>query len=258
MTKPNPQIPSEIRDYLLAATQSISHVLNEKLLGLYLCGSLVQNDFKTHRSDIDVLGVVSGELDEATRAHLASVLSFETNPVPANGLEVVLFSARAARSPRLDFPFEFALSTGVGLGTESEPPGTANDMLIDIIHCREAGFTLAGPPAREVFGPVHQSMLLRALVEELQWHMQEVNRNFDEMTIVNAVLNAARSLHAAETGQILSKSEGGRWWLQRYPSDKLVAEALAARKGERTISLDAVHTSNFVEKVIDQITDLDS
>ena len=167
MTSSGSDIPPGIREYLLAATRSFHDVLGDRLLGLYLCGSAVQGDFAPHRSDIDLLGIVDGDLDRATREDLSSRLSHPVLAVPAQGLEVVLFPAEAAQTARLDLPFAFALSTGPGLESACEPPGTANDMLIDIVLCRDAGITLSGKPANEAFGSVSRRLLLAALVEEL-------------------------------------------------------------------------------------------
>ena len=253
MTSSGSDIPPGIREYLLAATRSFHDVLGDRLLGLYLCGSAVQGDFAPHRSDIDLLGIVDGDLDRATREDLSSRLSHPVLAVPAQGLEVVLFPAGAAQTARLDLPFAFALSTGPGLESACEPPGTANDMLIDIVLCRDAGITLSGKPANEAFGSVSRRLLLAALVEELGWHLRQVEERSDDRTRVNAILNAARSLHAAETGRILSKTEGGHWWLRRHSRDALVARALEVREGWAPATFDPDSVRGFVEMVARKI-----
>ena len=253
MTTSGSGIPAEIGEYLAAATQCFQTVLGDRLLGLYLCGSAVQGDFAAARSDIDLLGVVDGELDETTCGQLASGLSESALAVPAQGLEVVLFPAEAAQAPALDFPFAFALSTGPGTDSACEPPGIANDMLIDVALCRDAGVTLVGKAPAEAFGPVPLPMLRAALIEELRWHIREVQRRCDDKTLVNAILNAARSLHAAETGRILSKSEGGHWWLRRHPQDALVAQALEFRRSGTLPSFDPDAGPRFVETIVETI-----
>ena len=258
MRKASVEIAADIRGYLSETTQSFKDVLRDNLVGLYLCGSLVQNDFEAHRSDIDLLGIVSGELADTTRAQLVSQLSHEALAVPARGLEAVLFLADAVRSPKLGFPFEFALSTGPEGEPECEPPGIADDMLIDIALCRDAGIALAGPPANNAFAPISDGLLRHALIDELQWHKREVRKDLDDTAAVNAILNAARSLHAAETGRILSKTEGGRWWLQRYPFDDTVAWAVSCRERGQAAPIAPVAASDFVDKVIHRIMTLHS
>lgn len=254
--KASVEIAADTREYLSETTQSFKDVLRGNLVGLYLCGSLVQNDFQGHRSDIDLLGIVSVALDDITREQLVSQLSHEARAVPAQGLEAVLFLADAVRSPKLGFPFEFGLSTGPEGQTECEPPGTADDMLIDIALCRDAGIALAGPSADNAFAPISHDLLRHALIDELQWHKREVRKRLDDTAAVNAILNAARSLHAAETGRILSKTQGGRWWLQRYPCDDMVAWALSRREGGQAARVAPVAASDFVDKVIHRIKTL--
>ena len=173
--------------------------------------------------------------------------------VPAQGLEAVLFRADTVRLPKLGFPFEFAFSTGPQGEPVCEAPGTADDMLIDIALCRDAGIALAGPSASEAFAPISRRLLRHALVEELQWHKREVRKHVDDTAAVNAILNAARSLHAAESGQILSKTQGGRWWLQRYPFDDLVASALSSREKGQADAITPADVSGFVDEVIHRI-----
>jgi hypothetical protein len=249
----NIELTDDVHQYISGTTQSFQIVLRDKLVGLYLCGSLVQDDFETRRSDIDLLGVVSEKLDDILRKRLVSVLSHEARAVPARGLEVVLFLTHAARSPEVGFPFEFALSTGPKKEPECEPPGTADDMLIDIALCRDAGITLAGAPADEVFAPIPRYLLRHALIEELYWHQREVQKRLDATSAANAILNAARSLHAAETGRILSKTQGGRWWLQRYPFDETVSRALSFRETGRAALIAPVAAGDFVDMVIHRI-----
>jgi predicted nucleotidyltransferase len=253
MTSSGSDIPAGIREYLDAAARTCQAVLGDRLLGLYLCGSAVQGDFAPHRSDIDLLGIVDGDLDRATRKELSSRLSHPVLAVPAQGLEIVLFPAEAAQTARLDLPFAFALSTGRGMKSACEPPGTANDMPIDIALCREAGIPLSGKAPNEAFGSVARPLLLAALVEELGWHLRQVEERSDGKTPVNAILNAARSLHAAETGRILSKTEGGRWWLRRHPRDAMVARALEVREGCAPASFDSDSVRGFVEMVARKI-----
>ena len=249
-------IAEDIREYLSEITQSFKDVLGGNLVGLYLCGSLVQNDFEPHRSDIDLLGIVSTAPDEATRDQLVSRLSHAARAVPARGLEVVLFPADAVQSPGRGFTFAFALSTSPEGEVECAPPGIADDMLIDIALCRDAGIALAGPPANMAFAPISQNFLCHALIDELRWHQREVQKRLDDTAAVNAILNAARSLHAAQTGQILSKTEGGRWWLKNYPLDDAVAWALSCREsgqGIGSVSLAPAAAIDFVDAVIHRI-----
>lgn len=249
-------IPSEIREYLISTRQAFEQILGGNLVGLYLCGSLVQSDFRADRSDIDLLGVVANELDETSRIELSARLAHDTSAVPARGLETVLFTEHTAQHPVSELPYEFAISTGPEWQTEIQQRGTAGDMLIDIVLCLQVGRTLFGASPDKVFRPVPLDLLHKALIEELHWHRQEVQKRSSDTSFTNAILNAARSLHAAETGQILSKTQGGLWWLQRNPSDRLVVEALDCRDSGQPPAIGPNAALVFVENVISRIENL--
>ncbi|MEE4348859.1 MAG: aminoglycoside adenylyltransferase domain-containing protein [Pacificimonas sp.] len=239
--------------YLNALTERVRGLLGDDLLGLYLHGSAVQGDVHPGASDIDILGVLAGPLGPDTIAGLESALADKALSVPAAGLEFILCTETAARRPAVPFPFAFALSTGPAWTTCSEPAGIANDTLIDIALCQKAGRTLYGPPPSSLFGPVSKADLRAAILEELQWHRDHLDRPVDGLGAEDGVLNAARAVHAAQTGRLASKSEGGRLWLRRHPGDDLVAEALERRADMSTSALDRDRAEAFIVRAIRQI-----
>ncbi len=242
-----------VERYLDEITTSIQQILGDHLTGLYLHGSAVQSDFRESMSDIDIIGIVAGQLSKAQQADLTSSLSHNARPVPVAGLEFILCTAETVREPTLDFQFAFALSTGANWPTVYEPAGTANDTLIDLELCRQSGRVLTGPPVEQIFGPVARDLLCTALIEELQWHRRNLLNPADILAGENAVLNGARSVYAAETGRILSKTEGGRWWLEQHGPDSLVAQALASRGKRQTDSLSLARTRAFLDHTMQLI-----
>ncbi|EAQ28392.1 putative nucleotidyltransferase [Erythrobacter sp. NAP1] len=241
---------SAIPAYLKKVVSVHREILGDDLIALYLHGSVVQDDFQAGSSDLDVLGVVSGPLRPAQRERLAVGLSHEALPVPAFGLELILCSADAVRAPVEAMPYDFALSTGVEWGTAVEVDGTTSDILVHMQLCRQAGLALVGQPPCEVLSPIKMSALRAALMGELVWHRNELRGEPSGQGIVNAVLNAARSLHAAETGEIVSKSEGAKCWLEVHPNEEVVAEALGYRHRDRSAAPPIRSARNFVELAI--------
>jgi hypothetical protein len=90
----------------------------------------------------------------------------------------------------------------------------------------------------------------------MEWHLGELARAPTEVAIRNAVLNAARSQFAAETGQILSKSRGARRWLEAHPQDVFVERAAAHRMGLGDHGIAADRAAAFVRQVSDRIRQL--
>ncbi|MEM8725862.1 MAG: aminoglycoside adenylyltransferase domain-containing protein [Pseudomonadota bacterium] len=245
-----------VQRYLARIVELTRDVLKDSLVGLYLHGSAVQSNWIASTSDIDVIGLVTGPIADQQQADLAQVLSYEHCPVPAQGLEYILCAKQAAQFPTIDCRFEFALSTGADWGTDCEASGVASDTLVDFALCRQSGHALFGPEPEDVFEAIPVALLRQSLFEELRWHLNELERSDEPRLLANSVLNAARSVHAAETGVILSKSDGVNWWLRRYRRDDLVSGALAIRHGQDAAPLDRDRVVDFVNAVDNRIAAL--
>lgn len=241
---------SPVPAYLAEVVRIHRDVLGPQLIALYLHGSVVQKDFLPGFSDLDLLGVVSGPIGASLCDQLVDRLSHENLPVPACGLELILCASRAVSAPIVEMPYEFALSTGQEWGAQVETDGVTSDILIHMQLCRQAGLALVGAPARDVLAPISMIALHAALMGEMLWHRNDLCVDPNDQSISNAVLNAARSLYARETGQIISKTEGGRWWLALNPEDRVVADALEFRERGAGSAPDVRSARNFVELAI--------
>ncbi|MEM1051770.1 MAG: aminoglycoside adenylyltransferase domain-containing protein [Pseudomonadota bacterium] len=239
-----------ISTYLDEVTRIHCDVLHADLIALYLHGSMVQDDFNPDSSDLDILGVVAGATNFEQREELLVRLSHAALPVPAFGLELIICTSEAVRAPIEAMPYDFALSTGGEWGVQVETDGLTSDILVHMQLCRQAGLALMGPPAPDILAKIPATDLRAGLLGELIWHRGELLKDPQCKSITDAVLNAARSLYAAETGQIVSKTQGGKWWLARVPKDEVVALALDYRSG-RSATLPSVRSArNFVELAI--------
>ncbi len=243
-------LPPAIEAYLGRVVERFEGVLGEKLTGLYLHGSAVQSDFQADRSDLDLLALVSNALSESERSDLIAQLSHSAHTVPAVGLELIICRSEAARAPMLEYPFVFALSTGRVWGAQVEAAGTCSDLVVHAELCRQQARALVGPPAAKIFAPTPRSLLHSAMIAELRWHQHNLSEKAAALWDANAVLNAARSVHAANTGRIVSKTQGGQWWLERHPCDDLVTKALARRGGARAEPLAREYVRAFLDRAI--------
>jgi len=244
------QASSRVRAYLEELLRVQHEILEEDLTALYLHGSLVQDDFKPELSDIDILGVVAGPISTEKRSELTARLSHEMLPVPAYGLELILCTLDDLRAPAGSVPYDFALSTGREWGAQVETKGATSDILVHMQLCRQAGVVLVGSPAFQLFADVPVATLRKGLLGELKWHRDDLRTGPSAQSITNAVLNAARSLHAAETGKIISKTSGAQWWLNQAPQDELVVMALNHRSGRSTKAPTLQLAQEFVERAI--------
>ncbi|MEM6856498.1 MAG: aminoglycoside adenylyltransferase domain-containing protein [Pseudomonadota bacterium] len=247
------EVQRAVEDYLNGVALSLQSLTSGKLIGLYLHGSAVQEDFDPERSDIDILGVLSDPLSPAQRDAIGTDLSFENRHVPAFGLELVLCTAQALDHPQLNCTYDFALSTGAYWGNEVEAEGTTSDILIWATLCRQDGVALVGKAAKIAFGPIPSALLRKALIAELEWHENNLNDGVTMFWDSNAVLNAARSVYAAKTSFILSKKQGGEWWLKSHPSETIVVDALARRNRKAKEPIERQAVQAFLQKAKAQI-----
>lgn len=247
------QAGSRFSTYLEELVRVHFEILGEDLTALYLHGSLVQDDFKPESSDIDILGVVAGPISTDKRSELAVRLSHEMLPVPAFGLELILCELDDLRVPAASVPYGFALSTGKEWGLQVETEGSTSDILVHMQLCRQAGVALVGAPAFKLFADIPAATLRKGLLGELKWHRDDLQIRPSAQSITNAVLNAARSLHAAETCKIISKTAGARWWLNHTPQDEAVVMALNHRNGRSTKAPSLQLAQDFVELAIEAL-----
>ncbi len=227
---PDPQ------DYLATLVGRARRVLGEALVGAYAAGSLALDAYQPGRSDIDVALVVAAPLGEDVKRDLVAALRHETLPVPARGLELVVYTVAAAGAGQAAPLFEVELNTGPGMDFRAtyDPAQRPREdgwfwYALDRSVLSGSHRSLLGPPAATVFADVSAQDLQRLLVEALGWWMQVPGDTVD------AVLGACRSLVRFRDGVWLSKMAAGeRVVAQGHPLASVVDEAVAARQGDGT------------------------
>lgn len=228
---------SEIAAQLATALDVLARHLGQAPLAVHLFGSAVDGGLRP-LSDIDLLVTVSAPLNEATRrALMHGLLAVSAWPVPDGPLRalevtvVVRGEVVPWRYPaRRELQFGEWLREGIEAG-EIEPPIADPDLAILLTKVRQHGVALIGPPATELFAPVPETDLVRALLDTVaQWN-GEADWQGDER---NVVLALARIWYTLCTGRIAAKDVAATWALQRLPEAHrpVLASARAAYLGE--------------------------
>lgn len=225
--------------YLAELVRRARAVLGPWLTGVYAGGSLALGGYEPPRSDLDVAVVVGRPLAREEKDALVAALRHEALPCPARGLELVVYTAAAARTPDAEAAFELNLNTGRGMEFRADlqpVPGELHWFALDRAILHAHGITLTGPPAAETFPDPGPAVLLPVLAESLRWCLAH------ELG-AEAVLTACRAVRYAEEAVWSSKRAAGEWARGRLGDDELVATALQARgsgaplAGERVRSL---------------------
>lgn len=240
----------EVRQYLVRIAASLGQALGDKLVGLYVHGSLAAGAFHRERSDIDVIAVCSGKLSPGRRESVARALVHlsDARPMPAD-IEVSVVQERFAR--RFEHPMPYEVQYGRAVHEKFRrrtfdfaQDRTATGLAADIVDVRARGVTLFGPPASAMFGPVPWHAFVNALEAGFLLARAQVQ---DEP--VSTVLNACRVLHGAtsRTMSPVNKDEAAVCALEAVPRmyHSIINDALQIYRG--TKSLDDVV---FVERDI--------
>jgi hypothetical protein len=203
----------ELDDYLAELTRRLRDVLGDDLLGVYAGGSHALGAYEPGRSDVDVTAVARGTLAPAAKQAVVAAVRHEALPCPARGLELVVYPLATAQGGGGEPGFELNLNTGARVPFRvDEAPGDIEGFWfgIDRAILRDHGLPLAGPPPAELFAPIPRATLLRLLGESVRWH-----RDSEVPLGTDVVLNTARALRWAETGDWVSKPAAGRWFLDQ-------------------------------------------
>lgn len=221
-----------VLEKLLAGARA---ALGERLVGLYLYGSLASGDFDPATSDVDFVGVTAGALPAAELAALAALHErLAAEPGWAAKLEGSYIAQAALR--RYD-PFD---QTAWPTLNERQfylgPHGW--DWVIQRHVLREQGLVVSGPPLAPQIDPVGPDDLRQAVRELLRswWApmLARPDRLDDPAYQAYAILSMCRALHALDSGTIVSKPRAAEWAGRELgePQASSIARALAWRPGQ--------------------------
>ncbi len=231
-------MPPAVERSLSDLVEAARSVLGSGLVGAYPAGSLGLSAFQPGRSDIDIALVCAQPLDLPTKQRLVEALRQENLPVPARGLELVVYTLAAARSGTAEPAFEVELNTGPAMDFRATYGGDQRDPAdglfwygLDRSILRESTGALLGPPVGAVFGPIAEDDLRRLLVESLRWWMALPLAEGPAPGAEDAVLGACRALVRVRSGRWLAKNAAARELIAEGRDVELLEASIAARSG---------------------------
>ena len=228
----------------------LGRLLGDDLVAVYLGGSGALGGVAAAQSDVDLVAVCAAAPGQELRRAIVAGLGGLAMGWPMRGLEFVLYTRAAVADPAERPRFELNLNVGprmpyhLSLDPASEP---AHWFVLDLAILRDHGRPLAGPPARDLVGPIPRRRLLEALRASLAWH------GAHEPALQQTVLNASRGWRFAEEGVWSSKDDAGAWALRRTDDPATVSAALAVRHGDRSATLDPARVDAFQRRVLDRV-----
>jgi predicted nucleotidyltransferase len=246
----------EIDELLYDLRDRIRQILGEKLVGLYLYGSLVTGDFDPGVSDFDLLAVTADEIDDEAfdrlrKMHLDLVTE---HPAWENRVEIVYLPAEGLRTFRTQESVMVAISPGEPFHRKA----AGKEWTINWWLVRERGRTLYGPDPKTVIDPISRQEFLDTVRAHAQRWRDWVTESRSRKAQSYARLTLCRALYAAVHGEQPSKRQAARWAQDRFPERvRLIEEALEWRIAEDDSEVDHEatfsETERFVRLMIDQV-----
>ncbi len=250
---PYPDI-NELLDSLL---QQIRSILGDKLVGLYLYGSLVTGDFDYDISDIDLLAVTSYDLNPAEFDRLQQMHNdiAGQNKQWDNRIEVAYISAAALKTYKTHTSQIAIISPGEPFHIKE----AGKDWAINWYSVREKGVALYGPPPQTIIDPITKLEFIQIVIDQTRQWSGWLDNIKSRPYQAYAILTMCRALYAYKHGDQVSKKQAALWAQQELPEwSLLISNALAWREAYRDQEVDhkatLPETIRFVRFVIGRVT----
>ena len=234
-----------------------THILKDKLTGIYLHGSLAFNCFTWETGDIDFLAVVNAALTHAEKTAIIKSLLELNKQAPPKGIEMSIVTEEACRNFAYPTPFLLHFSNAHISACEKDTDafchtmsGTDKDLAAHFAVTRSVGIALCGKSIPELFAHVPKEYYLDSIKQDIENAETEITE-----TPVYTVLNLCRTLAYIRENLILSKKQGGEWALQKLPSEyrPIVASALHEYSAQEKPTYDNTLLRTFARFMLDRI-----
>jgi predicted nucleotidyltransferase len=247
---------NELLDVLLSRMKSI---LGEKLVGLYLYGSLVWGDFDYEISDIDLLAATTTDLNDRELVKLKRMHGDIANTYKEwdNRIEIQYLSLAGLKTFRLQTTKMAVISPGEPFHVVE----AGKEWLMNWYFVRERGVTLFGPPPGVIIERISKEEFIQAGLRHMKDWRGWITRTRNSRPYQGyAILTACRALYTYKNGEQVSKKQAAQWAAKELPQwASLIQDALKWRReaiyGIGDVDDEGTYPEarRFVEFVSDQI-----
>lgn len=199
--------------------ESYQTILGEKLVGIYVHGSIAFECFVWNKSDIDFIVVVNEKLSTHEKEALIGELLMLDKDCPPKGLEMSVVLGSVCNPFVYPTPYELHFSNSHKAGFQEDLAGYAQkmngidkDLAAHFTVIRTVGRVLCGAAISEVFGDVPREDYLDSICEDIKDAKPGAAEN-----PVYYILNLCRGLAYIEEGVVISKKQGGEWGMKHLP-----------------------------------------
>jgi predicted nucleotidyltransferase len=239
----------------------IQGVLDKKLVGFYLYGSLVWGDFDYDISDIDLLAALSADIDVTELIGLQKMhRDFAKEHAEwENRIEVQYFSTEGLKKFRLE-PSDMAV---ISPGEPLHMVQAGKEWLTNWYFVQEYGITFFGLSPNTFIPPISKEEFIYGVKEHaLQWREYVKNTISSRPYQGYAILTMCRALYTLRNKEQVSKIKAVLWAKEQFPDYAwLIENALKWREDYKNDSInhEATYsiTVEFINYGIDIIDKID-
>lgn len=240
-------------------TAGLRAVLRQRLIGVYVYGSLITGDFDSGISDVDLVVVMTEALDQARfkALHQLHQQVVERYPDWDDRLELAYIASAALRSFRQH-------SSTIGIISPGEPfhlLRAGEDWLISWYALRKDGVALVGPPIHSLIDEIPAADYLQAVGEHIRNYRDSVKKRHNKPALAYIVLTVARGAYTVCHQRATSKIKAAHWAKGRYPQwAELLKSALRWRANPncdlRSAEQIRPEVADFVNDMLSQLAPL--
>lgn len=228
--------------------QNIKVVLAEKLVGVYVYGSLATGDFYPKTSDIDMLAAISVDLKEEEfknlkKMHEEFILKYQDWN---NRIEVHYLSTKALKT----FKSTTSKVASIRPGDPFQMIEVGDHWLMNWYMVREKGITLYGPSPKTIIEPISKEEFIDSVKQHTKSWNEWVKPMKNRKAQAYSILTLCRALYAVENGEQPSKKHAALWAEKQLPEwATLIKNAITWRESEVDVENDEENYNKTVEFV---------
>lgn len=243
----------EIETLLNYLQSNLQVTLKNKLVGIYLYGSLIWGDFDYNSSDIDLLVVTETDITEREFSklndlHLDLIEKFENWN---DRIEIAYVSIETLKT----FKTQMGRIAIISPGEPFNIKDGGIDWLINYYLIRDKSVTLLGQSPRSIIGDISKNEFLFAVKNQArEWYDWVTHTKESRPYQAYAVLTICRAFYVMNNGEQVSKKQAANWAQKKYPEwATLIENALAWRTDWQNKMVNPQETYPDVEKFVRQL-----
>src|SRR5579863_8158095 len=231
---------TDINRLLALLLTRMQAVLGQKLVGLYIFGSLVAGDFDPGSSDIDLIAATSTYLDEDEIERLKVMHDdiAHQEKVWDDRIEVGYIPLDELRryNPRFQQPL-------ISPGEPFHLTTVEASWIINRYIMREKGIAVYGPPPKTLVDPISREERIQAVrgrIQDWKEYVESPEFSAERKSQAYAIQTMCRILYSLRYGEFASKKEAALWAEKNLPPEWswLIRSSLAWRDNWRDEQVD--------------------